>query len=271
MDKLKDLYYEFTSFESSLFRYSLSFSFLLALAPSLLAFVLLFNFASLPTSDLVAFVYRFLPQDLLETFIKYLLNQDYNLIPAIITLITSFWLASRSIYSFLLISANHEKIEEPKWTIRLLSIILFIVLAALILLVVYVSTNLISTLPLVLSFSMVILFTLMYRALSFRKRDITYGVLGAVFSTIAVIATAWIFFWIVKEFTSYESLYGPLASLVVLLLSIYVISSIIYFGYCLNIVYEEAYKKEENLEIKHLGYFRFCHSVQKKLPFTKKR
>ncbi|MEG1629512.1 MAG: hypothetical protein RR345_00230, partial [Erysipelotrichaceae bacterium] len=60
-------------------------------------------------------------------------------------------------------------------------------------------------------------------------------------------------------------------SLVVLLLSIYVISSIIYFGYCLNIVYEEAYKKEENLEIKHLGYFRFCHSVQKKLPFTKKR
>ncbi|MEG0290395.1 MAG: YhjD/YihY/BrkB family envelope integrity protein [Erysipelotrichaceae bacterium] len=271
MKKINELYHEFTSFESSLFRYSLSFSFLLALAPSLLIFVMLFNFTSLPTTDLINFVYRFLPKDLLETFIKYLLSQDYNLIPALITLITSFWLASRSIYSFLLISANHEQVEEPKWTIRVLSILLFIALAVLILLIVYISTNFIANLPLVLSFAMIILFTLMYRALSFRKRDITYGLLGAVFSTVAVIGTAWIFFWIVKEFTSYESLYGPLASLVVLLLSIYVISSIIYFGYCLNIVYEEAYEKENTLEMKHSAYFELCHKIQKKLPFTKKR
>ena len=47
MYKIKCLYREFTSFEGSLFKYSLSFSLLLALAPSLLIFALMFKFAYL--------------------------------------------------------------------------------------------------------------------------------------------------------------------------------------------------------------------------------
>ena len=42
-----------------------------------------------------------------------------------------------------------------------------------------------------------------------------------------------------------QVLYGPLASIVVLLISIYLISSIIYFGYCLNHEYTKYVKKPE--------------------------
>lgn len=271
MIKLRELYEEFTSFEGSLFRYSLSYSFLLALAPSLLAFVMLFNFAELPTQELLNFVYHFVPEEMIDVFIRYLLDQQYSFIPAIITLITSFWLASRSVYSFLLISANHEAVDVPKWSIRLLSMIMFVILVGLIIIAIYIGTLLSTFLPLVSSGIMVILFTLMYRALSFRRRDITYGLIGAIFSTIAVMGTAYLFLFIVEKFTRYENLYGPLASLVILLLSIYVISSIIYFGYCLNIVYEEAYEKEYLLPMKRPHYYAFCEKIMDRLPFRDKR
>lgn len=40
------------------------------------------------------------------------------------------WLASRSINSFLLISASHEKVEVPKFAIRIQSIVMFLVFVA---------------------------------------------------------------------------------------------------------------------------------------------
>lgn len=271
MKKIKELYEEFTSFESSLFRYSLSFSLLLALAPALLAFVMLFNFAELPTDELVNFVYRFLPDELLGSFIDYLLDKNFSLVPSIIALVTAFWLASRSVYSFLLISANHEAVDVPKWSIRVLSIIMFVTFALLIIAAVFIGTIFSNLLPFMAAISMVFLFTLMYRALSFRKRNMTFGITGAIFSTIAVMLTAWAFFGIVNEFTSYQNAYGPLASLVTLLLSIYVISNIIYFGFCLNIVYEEAYEKEYLLPLKHEKYFNLIERIMDHIPFVKKR
>ena len=97
MNKIVALYQEFTSFEGSLFIYSLSFSFLLALAPSLIIFVMLFNFAYLDPNILIGFVERFIPKEILGDFILYIVPKEYNLIPAIITLCTSFWLASRCV------------------------------------------------------------------------------------------------------------------------------------------------------------------------------
>ena len=61
MKWIMDLYREFTSFEGSLFKYSLSFSLLLALAPSLLLIAMLFRFAYLPMDIIMKFLISFMP------------------------------------------------------------------------------------------------------------------------------------------------------------------------------------------------------------------
>ena len=60
MKWIMDLYREFTSFEGSLFKYSLSFSLLLALAPSLLLIAMLFRFAYLPMDIIMKFLISFM-------------------------------------------------------------------------------------------------------------------------------------------------------------------------------------------------------------------
>lgn len=265
MKKIVALYQEFTSFEGSLFIYSLSFSFLLALAPSLIIFVMLFNFAYLDPNILIGFVERFIPKEILGDFILYIVPKEYNLIPAVITLCTSFWLASRSVYSFLLISAQHEEVDVPKWAVRLRAIYLFICLALLIVVSIFIGSWLSDYLPLVSAMIMFIIFTMIYRSLSFRKRNFSFGIIGGLFSTIAILGVAALFFTLVNEFTSYETVYGSLASLVTLLLSIYIISFIIYFGYCLNLVFEDHYLYEDRLPMKSAAYFNACQRITDKI------
>ena len=111
MKWIMDLYREFTSFEGSLFKYSLSFSLLLALAPSLLLIAMLFRFAYLPMDIIMKFLISFMPDmsmDGLDQVFQFFANQNYNITSFIVTMCVSFYLASRSIFSFLLISASHE-------------------------------------------------------------------------------------------------------------------------------------------------------------------
>ena len=265
MQRFMDLYKEFTSFEGSLFKYSLSFSFLLPLAPSLIIIVMLFKYNLLPIDIIINFIMSFQPyassEETITTIIQFFLERQYNLVSFIITLCVSFYLASRIVFSFLLISASHEEVDVPKWAIRIKSIILFILFLAMLVGCVTVGTFLKEYLPLVSSGLMLLLFTMMYRALSFRKRNWSFGILGAIFTTLMILCLASLFITIINHFTSYQDVYGPLASLVTLLLAIYLISCIIYFGYCLNIVFEEDYGKEYRLPLKYDKFFALCTRI----------
>lgn len=266
MGRLKSIYREFTSFEGSLFRYSLSFSLLLALAPSVLILAMLFRYAFLPMDIIMNFVMNFMPSadvQVLDQIFLFFTNQDYSIASFIVTMSVSFYLASRSIYSFLLINAAHEGVDIPKWSIRVKSIVMFLVLIATLILSIYIGTKLIQYLPIVASVIMLLLMTIMYRSLSFKKRHWSYGIIGAMFSTICIMLLAALFITIVNQFTSYKDVYGPLASLVTLLLAIYLISCIIYFGYCLNIVCEDVYGREKELPLKHEKFFMACKKLTK--------
>lgn len=268
MERIKNIYQEFTSFEGSLFRYSLSFSLLLALAPSVLLFAMLFRFAYLPMDIIMNFVMNFMPEanvDTLDQIFMFFTNQNYNIASFIITMCVSFYLASRSIYSFLLINASHEGIDIPKWSIRVKSIVMFVALVFTLAFSVYIATKFLDFLPIVAATIMLLLFTMMYRALSFRKRNWTFGIIGGMFSTICIMLLAALFITIVNRFTSYKDVYGPLASLVTLLLAIYLISCIIYLGYCLNIVCEEDYGREHELAMKNEKFFMLCKRLSNKL------
>lgn len=268
MYRFKCLYEEFTSFEGSLFKYSLSFSLLLALAPSLLIFALLFKYAYLDNSIILDFLVNFMPdgsKEMLNQLLQYFTNKNYSMISFFITMCASFYLASRSIFSFLLISASHEHVEVPKWAIRIKSIFLFVNLVVIVVTAIFIATNFLELLPLISIFIMLMFFYMMYRALSFRKRDWSFGLLGAIFSTFSIMLLATLFVTVVKHFTSYQDVYGPLASLVTLLLAIYLISCIIYFGFCLNLVVEDTYGKEDLLLMKHSRLFHYANSIQDRI------
>lgn len=280
MDKIKDVIMEFLSPEANLFVYSLSFGLLLSLAPGLIIFALMFKWGTFLDINVVIDLFRSLHlsgdiQAIVEEIFLEFMNKEYGFIPAITTLCLSFWLASRSVNSFLLISASHEKVDVVKFSIRIQSIFMFIVLVALLIGGVFLATflyNLVdsSLLPLLAAVIMVPLISLMYRALSFRKRSLTFGLIGGLFTTTATIILFYLSFILIHQMITYNRIYGSLASLVALLLVIYIIGSVIYLGFLLNLVFEESYGREETLPMKHKKYYRWCEKLYDRLPFVKK-
>lgn len=264
-------FFEFFSQEGSLFRYSLSFCFLLALFPTLIVVLVLFQNDILDIQKVLTFIYQYLPQELLEPFVQYVMAKDYsNIISVIITLIVSGYLASNSFYSFMLISANHEEFKTYGILIRIKAILLF-TMVVVGLLIIGVTTHILQ-LNRLITLLVVFLFGLyvFYRTLSFERRPWQFGLAGAIFATIAMALVGVLFFYIIKTFTSYHTIYGPLASVVVLLLSIYVFSSIIYFGYCLNDVFPFSYP---NKKIKMAKFYEYGEYYIDKITtiFNKRR
>ncbi|MCI9291827.1 MAG: YihY/virulence factor BrkB family protein [Erysipelotrichaceae bacterium] len=276
MDKLKAMIIEFFSSESNLFVYSLSFGLLLSLAPSFIIFAILFKWGSFLDINVVLELFKELHlsvelQAMINEIFMEFLNKEYGFLPAISTLIVSFWLASRSINSFLLISANHEKVEVLKFSIRLRSIFLFIIFVGLLIGGIVFATFVYymvdpSLLPLLAALFMVPLFTMMYRSLSFRKRSMTFGLIGGLFTSIALIVLCYLSFIIINQMIRYNRIYGSLASLVALMLVIYIISCTIYLGFLLNLFFEETYGKEETLPLKHKRYYAYCERIYEKIP-----
>lgn len=244
MKFILEVYKEFTSFEASLFRYSLSFSLLLALAPSLMILIMLFNFEWFPIEIILRFLYQIIPAELISPFVEFLLRKEYHSLYYFFTTLTlSFWLASRSMYSFTLISAKYEQVFLPKWLIRIKSIFMFVILTFICLVAVVITGFVSDYIPLVSAVFLFLIFTLFYRMLSFRQRDLFYGMTGSLFSTTALFLFAYMFLNILNFFTDYHSIYGTLSSLIVLMLSLYFISCIVYMGYCISNVIETHHNK----------------------------
>ena len=91
MGKMKDMMLEFFSVESNLFVYSLSFSLLLSLAPSLIIFAMLFKWGKLMDVNVVLNLLQSLHlsgdlQTLVEEIFMEFMNKDYGFLPAMTTL-----------------------------------------------------------------------------------------------------------------------------------------------------------------------------------------
>ncbi|NBK97229.1 MAG: hypothetical protein EOM50_04320 [Erysipelotrichia bacterium] len=246
MKKIRQVIYEFLSLEGSLFRYSLSYCFLLALLPGIIVALLMFQYSIVGVDNLLVLLYRFVPEDLISPFIEFIMDKSYHSILGVgLALIVPCFVASKSFYSFMLISAKEEFFDGYKVLIRLHSFILFFVFVGeIVILAMLVHFLRWPVLP-AFGIGLFIVFWLFFRMLSFEKRPISFGIIGSLFVSVALLLVAYVFIYFIQMFTSYQTMYGPLASLVVLFLAVYVISCIIYFGYCLNIVYGTHRNKKE--------------------------
>lgn len=226
---------EYFTPEGSLYRYSLSYCFLLAIFPSLVVLVILFQNGVLDIEMVTSFLYQYIPVDILEPFMNYVMDYDYQeLTTAIITIgITSF-LASRAFYTFLLISAQHEEFNTYSILLRIKAIVIFLTfIGGVLCLGIILRFFWFAQYVTVVSIIFVILY-LFYRVLSFEKRPWQYGLVGSFVATVLIFLIGLLYFVIIYKFTSYNNIYGPIASVIVMLLSIHLVSCAIYFGYCLN-------------------------------------
>lgn len=261
MQRFKRVVLKFFSSQGNLFRYASSFCMLLGLLPSLIIVLSVFQNEVLNNPKLVEFLYWYLPKELISPFIEYVLSKHYDTyLSLIISMGLSIYLASNAIYSFMLISKDDEDFDTYNILIRIKAIIMFIALVMGLILLAFINYFTRSVIVVVGGF--LVLFYFFYRFLSFEKRSVTYGIIGSLFTCTGIMIVGIGFVYFVDNYTKYDVLYGPLASIVVLLISIYLISSIIYFGYCLNHEYTKCVKK---LKYKGLWYYNSGSWVIKKI------
>ncbi|MFV0396139.1 MAG: YhjD/YihY/BrkB family envelope integrity protein [Coprobacillaceae bacterium] len=263
---------EYTSQEGRIFRYSLSYCFLLALFPSLIIVVIMFQNGFIEMDTILHLIYQFVPQTFIEPFVDYITEKVYTTgISTVITLGVSCYMASNSFYSFMLISANEEEFKTYGILIRIKSLVVFAFFIVVIIFIGFIVQQGFIDNSIIGFISIFMVLYFFYRTLSFVKRCIWYGLPGAIFATLTIVIVGTIFYELIKVFTSYQSIYGPLASFAIALLAIYVIASITYFGYCLNNAFDSECKITG---FKNMWFFNkgntLMNKIEKKFDFISK-
>lgn len=242
VQKIIAIYKSATSGEGSLFIYAFSYSLLLGLAPFLIIAVMVIGNYVFSVDQIVNLMTQYIPKQLIDPFISYILINDFDSWWALFTLLgASVWVASKSIYSFLVNSSIRDEVKIYGFVLRIISLIYFIILVLMIIVcgvvVSLIDIPNIFVMPLLLF----VFFYIFYRLLSFRRIQFRELALGAGFSTIAILLVGQLFFVIVNTFFNYDTIYGPFASLMILLLSLNVISMIIYVGYLITNVFRDVH------------------------------
>ena len=242
-DKIKQLVKMMTSYEGTLFIYAFAYSIIAGIAPFLIIAVVFVGGYIFPVDQLIQFLQRYIPTELVVPFVDYLLASNIENLAIIISLLfVSVWVASKSIYSFLLLSSEQDGLNVYHFLLRLLAMVYFVFIIVGVGMVVFVLSYFPISNSLLLPLVMFIFFLLFYRLLSFKYtafKDIIYG---SVFSSITISLLGRLFFKYINQYSNYETIYGPLASLMVLLISGFIIAWVIYVGYSINYVFRDDNK-----------------------------
>lgn len=254
MAKIKQVIHQYYSHDGSLFRYALSYCLLLSLLPALTIILFFYKEINLDHIIIMERLYEFIPQELLKPFVEYVLNKDYASFRSfVMSLIVATYVSSRTVYSFMLLSMQNEEFDMYRLPVRVKAFFVTFLLIVAVCGISLISQYLIFLSSYIFFIGLFVVHYLFYRTLSFEKKPWDYGVIGGLVSSLLIVLIGNLFFWFIKYFTSYDHLYGPFASLVILFLAIYLVSSLIYLGYCLNEVYGRRF---DDKEYKHICYYR---------------
>ncbi len=259
LKKLKAIVLMFTSAEGTLFTYSFAYAFLLGMAPLIMVIILFVSKYVVEASQISEFLSMLLPEEYSVTFVNFLKGVSFdNIIASLILLGVCIFVASNSIYSLMLFDQQRHPQKMNTLLLRLLAIANLVILIA-VSSVTVAFTDFINGLFIHVNYltqvlTLLVVFLVFYRLLSISNSSFRKVYKGAVFAALAMSLMGILFFKIINTFTNYDTIYGPLASIMVLLLSCYVVSCIVYLGYCINIVLEaEGETNETQIEQGHKG------------------
>ena len=223
----------------------------------MIAVLLLFQYSVLNIGDLLPLLYRFLPYDLIDPFVMFVMNKSYSsIISMLLSLFVSAYSASNTFYAFMRSSARHENFKTWNILIKMKSILCFFLFF--------------------LGFSsLAFLIYQMHLNLqwgTFQKRPWYFGMVGGVVSAISIVLLGYLFFLFIQYFTSYSSVYGPLSSVVILMVSLNWIAKILHFGYCLNVTITsqlpgEPFKMKKFYDLAGKGLTKVKVKVDEIFPF----
>lgn len=248
MRNLKRLIKLITNPNAANFQRGFAYSLLLSLAPVAIAFFLVFRYLSLDFTVYITALEEYLPNYLIDGLKQFLANNDTSEFVSMIALVfLGINVASKSLYSYLKISNSLNKSNYPGWFLKILSYggMLGMLLG-------------ISAVVLTFSFlpisgfwiqNLILLITIMlfYKMVSLDRGRVQDIIWGSLFTAAALWFIGTFFTWYISTFTNYQSIYGPLASLMVFLLLLLILSQIVYIGFCINVIYrDQAYEAHPN-------------------------
>ena len=250
LNKVKRIFLMYTSKEGTLFTNSFAFSFTFGMAPLIFVIVLIFSKYIISADAISGFLSNYIPQEFVFIFIDYIkeITLD-NLIAAIVMLMGALWVASQSIYSLMLFDDQYHVKQTPKIILRLLSVAILVIVILTIGMLVLFTENVNEKHFQINDFThfvfLFIVLLIMYRFIFIRSGSFKIVYQGAMFCAFGIMIMGKVFFSIVYNYTNYSTIYGPMASIMFLLLSNYVIASLVYAGYCINKINREAEDLEE--------------------------
>ncbi|AYV35054.1 YhjD/YihY/BrkB family envelope integrity protein [Erysipelothrix rhusiopathiae] len=226
-----------SSNEGTLFTYALAYSIIVGIAPFIIISVVFVGTYVYDVSQIIQLLQRYVPADLILPFVDYIQTSDLSNLWLIVSLLgVSIWVASKSIYSFLLLSSEQDGVNINHFFLRILACVYFIMIVlgimAFGILIGYVPFINKFTTPIVITF----FFVFFYRLLSFKYTRFRDVIWGSAITSIVLILLGRLFFVYINQYSNYQTIYGPLASMMILLISGWIIAWVVFFGYCINYV-----------------------------------
>ena len=232
--------------ESSLIRNSISFAILMSIIP----LIALLSIASLHLIESTEWIKEllsgFIPIHIIQEIINVGLHtRDLGFLSFIVTLGISYYTASRSFYSIIIAFSYEEVDNHPTILYTIHS--LLAPLAFIILIMITISANsiikiMIPTLPIILNSLItmvlyIILALIFFTIISYPRHHIKDIIPGTLTFSICLTILSNLFFFYINNFTNYNDIYGSLASIMIILLAIKLISSILHICHIINEMY----------------------------------
>lgn len=238
MNKLKLLWKMYTSHDSQIFQLGFAYSILLSLVPILIIFIVLFNRFALDTAVIVEVFGNVIDEELLYSFIRFFSAENSGeFLSLIILLLISINLGSRAFMTYQLLTQNIEKTHYKWWFLKLRALVGLITFVVFFVGAVFITTQLGWNNSFVQFFFFIFALLLVYRSLALEHRSIENVYKGALIAGLGLYGMTFALYYFFNNIFNYQSIYGPLASLMVLFLSIYILAKIIHLGYCVNYVF----------------------------------
>lgn len=240
MNRLKRLFKMITSDESKLFINAQAYTMLIGIAPFLIIVVAFFGTYLVEVDALILIIARYIPQELVLPFVDYIsASQVHNLGVIVSLLSVSIWVGSKSVHSFMLLNNQYQDGKQTGFLLRLVSLLYFVVIVGLLGILVYIVVTLKIKTTLVIVPVLIVFLMAFYKVTSSRKDVFKDLIVGSSVATILLVIYGQLFFTYVNVYSNYNSIYGPLASIVILMISSWFIAWILFFGYSVNYVLKE--------------------------------
>lgn len=248
---LKKILHTIKSGKYFLFPSSFSFYMLFAIVPAFTCLELLLNVLNVDNSILFKYIYAFLPDSSSNELVDFL-SQTPTIgdgINIIITFIVSMFVISRGLFMFMNVSktlyAHKDDMNITKKIIYsmflavsfIFSLFMIVILDFLLSSFINDYNEVFSLLKYLLIF-IVLMFslTLLYHLGSNKRVKLKNSYLGALIASLGITLSLFLFNIYTVYLVNYNSTYGPLSWLIILLVLFRIISTFIYVGLIINVI-----------------------------------